>query len=920
VGAKAPARRTPRSTEQVTPLRLLTPLRRRLLALLLPMLALCTGALVPTIADIVKLHQREPTIRWPQLLNGAAFAGALESMVAIPIGLLLGLMLMVLTRDRDLAQSAALLLGRLADGLRKHNRTAAGGAAVYAGAAGIALFVAAGYKVIHVAFTTFKNRQLAALLLALATIGLGLVCALCAAVLRVWLLRLLTVVRRVPVLRMLGSALGAATVVLLGVAGGVVYLVFTYRPIVRLIDWRPLSYPSVAFGAGAVVLAFVLWLRARRLRHARPAGSGRHAALAVWGLALLGLWTYCFMAFEKFPALRTTLLRRSYGAARSFDIVSWALDFDNDGYLSFFGGGDCAPFDPAVHPGAPEIPGNGIDDNCYGGDLSPDKMHAPPRRFDQPLPPSLAGQRPNIVFITLDGLRADHVGAYGYTRPTTPNVDHLAKQAVIFERALTQAPSTRYSIPSFMTSKYFSQVPRKGGDEIPEPILPEALMMAEVLKQAGYRTGAALSYQVFERSWHLDQGFDVYDNTQAAYYVGKGMPSWNKDQPYVLVDVARKFLATTKPDKPFFLWTHFFEPHPPNVHRTKPRDFGADPIGQYDGELIFVDEKVGELLKAVQALPSAKRTIIVISSDHGREFGEHGAASHGYDVYVQSLHVPLIVYVPGVTPRRIKNPVALLDLLPTFVNFAGSRAAYSFEGETLVPQLVKGVEPNPERPIFSEVQVGFHDSHVINSITTRDFKLIYDVTFNTYQLFDTRTDPSERTDVSEKRPADAQRMKNLLHQVMERATLPGILEEIHSNILAAAPATPGIKQVNFGNQIEFLGFEVRPERPRAGAILTVSWYLKALTRPKLDYKFIVQLKGSRGAVFDAKHVPVRGQYPATKWSAGQIIRDQQHMRLPPEPQEWEVWVGFGTGHETLRVVPPAPMVNTAVLVGKFSTI
>jgi len=355
------------------------------------------------------------------------------------------------------------------------------------------------------------------------------------------------------------------------------------------------------------------------------------------------------------------------------------------------------------------------------------------------------------------------------------------------------------------------------------------------------------------------------------------------------------------------------------VRRTFPRDFGADLVATYDGELAFVDGKVGELLDIVRKRADAERTVVIVGADHGREFGEHGAASHGYDLYNQSLHVPLIFAVPGLAPRRIRNPVGLIDVLPTMVSLAGIKEAFDFEGESLLPQIVSGTEPPPDRPIFSEVAVGFHDAHVINSITTRDFKLIYDITLNTYQLYDRRTDLVEKTDVIARKPTEAKRLKLVMQQVREHATVPGIDEEIHSNIVASAPTNPRVKQVTFGGEIEFLGFEVHPERPRAGAILTISWYLKGLKPTRNDNKFIVHLRGSRGAFFDAKHVPVRGQYPTTKWRPGVIIRDQQHMRLPPEPQEWEVWIGFGAGHDILKPSPPLKMLNTTVLVGKFAT-
>ena len=894
-------------------------LTRRGLALVLPALALATGTLAPALVDAIKLWVREPALEWQHKLHAGTFIFGLLSMPGFILGLGVGVMALVLVRRRDPSVAAARLWNSSLGNLARKNRDPMAAATLYSATLGLLLFIAASYKLNHISFTAFKNQHLAALLLACLTPALMGAAVLATLVVRVGVERLMAGMARLPVLRLLATLAGAVTLLMGLAAGAAVLLGLRFLPIVRIIDWRPLSYPLLTLAVGGLILGLVLWARRRRLRHGpAPAGAGRRLALLLWALVLTASWGHCFVLLGDSALVRTALLRRAYGAARTFDLLSWGLDFDRDGYLSFFGGGDCSPFNAGIHPGAMEIPGNGVDDNCFGGDLSTKHLSAPERSFTHPLPPNVAAKKLNLVLITMDGLRADHVGAYGYKGATTPNLDALAKRSVLFERAYAQAPSTRYSIPSFQSSRYSSQVPRDPTLDIPRPIRPEALLMAEILKEAGYTTGAALSYMVFARTWKMDQGFDFYDNSMADYYNGKGSPGWNSDQPYVLTDVAKGFLDKQK-DKPFFLWVHFFEPHPPYVKRTKPKDFGDDEVGVYDSELAFGDERVGELLDHIAAHPAADRTVIAISADHGRGLGEHGLATHGYDLFTENLHVPLVIHVPGLAARRIKHPVALLDILPTFVNLAGIKKKFDFEGRSLVPQLVEGVEPPKDRPIFSEVQVGFQNSHVINAITTRDYKLIYDVTYNTFQLYDLRDDPTEQKNISDQDPAELKRMKGLLYKVMERATLPNIEEQIRSSIVPKAPATPGVRKVNFDKQIQFLGFKVHPERPGAGAIIYITWYIKALTKLNKDFKFIVQLKGKDGAFFDAKHIPVNGLYPATKWRPGEIIADTQHMRLPHVPQEYEVWVGFGLGHDTLPTVEKMEMVNTAVKVGKLTT-
>ena len=888
------------------------------MAVLLPLLATITATLACAGIDTYKLWYREPTLGLDQILHASVFALGLNSMAGAAPGLILGLLLMVITRRQDLSTTWDNATRSLFHWLVKHNSRAESAAWAYAVVTGLGLLLLGGYLLNYRFFTTFHNKSLAALTLACLFPALLAVVVLLVLFVRVGFVRVMVPLSRVPVLRLLATISSAVILPLLVVFAATVHLMLSYLPIVQIIDWRALSYPGFLVLGTIGLLWFSLWLRHRRLEMLEPASPGRHLGIFVWIAVFIACWSYTLIFMGDQTLLRTALLRRGWGAAHSYEFVSEALDFDRDGYLSFFGGGDCDPFNSHVHPGAIEIPGNGIDDNCFGGDLDAKHLINPKRQFDFPLPAALAQKKFNFVIISMDGLRADHLGSYGYDRPTSPFIDKLAQRSIVFERAYTQGPSTRYSIPSFLSSKYSSQVPRQGTLMIPRPILPDALLMAEIFQDKDFRTGAALSYMVFKRAWQIDQGFDFYDNSHAAYYHGKGSPSWDKDQPYLLVDTAKKFLSTVK-DQPFFLWTHFFEPHPPWAHRTKHKNFGKDIQGLFDGELRFGDEKVGELLAVLAKHPQADRTIIVFTADHGRGMGEHGTATHGYDLFVENLHVPLMFYVPGLKPRRIKNPVALLDLLPTLVNLAGFKDKYDFEGVSLVPQLVEGIEPAPGRAIFSEVQVGFQNSHVINAVTTRDYKLIYDVSFNTYQLFDLQKDPSELNNIAESNPQALKRLKGKLFKVMERATMPNIEEQIRASVIKKAPLTPGIKRVNFGNQIQFLGFEVQPERPQAGDVIHINWYIKSLTKVKRDFKVVVRLEGSKRTIFDAKHVPINGLYPMSKWPAGQTIRDRQHMRLSHVPQEYEVWVGFGIAHDYLKTIEPLKMVGTCVKVGTFKT-
>ena len=252
-----------------------------------------------------------------------------------------------------------------------------------------------------------------------------------------------------------------------------------------------------------------------------------------------------------------------------------------------------------------------------------------------PLPDGPRRPEADVLLITIDALRADHVGAYGYKRATTPHIDRLAAAGVRFARAYSQAPHTSFSVASMLTGKYFPTLARLAPGESHEPI-------AAVLRTYGWRTAAFYPPAVF----YVDAAkTKVYAATQLQLRV-RQVRVHRRPAPR---RSGRSPTTTRSSRERSFVWIHFFEPHEPyETHAGF--SFGAGDIDRYDSEIAYTDAAVGRLV--AEARKRRPGTIVVVAADHGEEFDEHGGRYHGSTLYEEQLHVPLIVSVPGVAPRR----------------------------------------------------------------------------------------------------------------------------------------------------------------------------------------------------------------------------------------------------------------------------
>jgi arylsulfatase len=322
--------------------------------------------------------------------------------------------------------------------------------------------------------------------------------------------------------------------------------------------------------------------------------------------------------------------------------------------------------------------------------------------------PSRKAPRPSVLLLTVDTLRADHLSAWGYPRPTSPVLDQLAAEGLRFELAQTQWPKTGPSFASMFTATY-------GKDngivrEIGKPLPCGFRTLAEELKALGYQTSAVVANGAVGREFYFDQGFDRYAE---AWKGAEGEAAIEiATRPDHVTHLALEALARLSSDQPFFLWVHYLDPHfpyrPPEpwrdefqndshfksekivLDRTKPKRVtgaigtsqildGKDDLGfyvaRYDAEIRFTDHEIGRLIDELKKRGLWDRMLTIFTSDHGESLGEHGYYfDHGMLPFQDVLHVPLAIRYPGIVPARVDpHPVELLHLAPTVLEYAGAK-------------------------------------------------------------------------------------------------------------------------------------------------------------------------------------------------------------------------------------------------------
>jgi arylsulfatase A-like enzyme len=336
---------------------------------------------------------------------------------------------------------------------------------------------------------------------------------------------------------------------------------------------------------------------------------------------------------------------------------------------------------------------------------------------------------PNIFLITIESLRTDHVGCYGYERDTTPALDALANEGILYENCYSVTSWTLAAHASLFTGLY----PTAANVIFPKDRLdPAYTTIAEALSDAGYETTAIVSGPYLRKAFKLDQGFAEYDDSIAAPPDRKRVGIADITNPQMEEALLAYFDRPREPGRPFFLFAYFWDPHydyippPPYDSMFRPADAkeinlthydspqnpvkkGISPqqlayvLSQYDGEIRCTDDVLGRVFQLMKNRGLWDNTVVIVTSDHGEEFFEHGKKGHKNNVYVESVLVPLVIKTPGQTaPRRDARLASMVDLLPTMLDFAGVERSFPLlHGYSLR-------EPDVGPPVFCELTTSWY--------------------------------------------------------------------------------------------------------------------------------------------------------------------------------------------------------------------
>ncbi len=371
--------------------------------------------------------------------------------------------------------------------------------------------------------------------------------------------------------------------------------------------------------------------------------------------------------------------------------------------------------------------------------------------------------RPNLLLVTIDTLRADHVGAYGAAFAQTPTLDSLAARGVRFANALSAAPLTGPSHATILTGL----LPPQHGvrDNIVFSLDPRHKTLATRLKALGYRTGAFVGAYPVAAAFGFRQGFDAFtENFKESEEPGAGAQRPANE----VVDDALSWLSAPAA-APFFAWVHLYDPHAPY---TPPEPYRATFANRpYDGEIAFTDAQLGRLFESLKASGRESNTIIAVVSDHGESLGEHGELTHAVLIYGSTLHVPLVIAGPGIQGgATVETRVSTVDLAPTFLRLLGSEPSAEMFGRDLSAAL-RGERLRPE-PLYAESLFGRLNCRwaSLRAWVEGDFKLIDG---GRTELFDLSRDPNESTNLAEQDAARVGRMRESLRRAVVRMAPEG---------------------------------------------------------------------------------------------------------------------------------------------------
>jgi arylsulfatase A-like enzyme len=417
----------------------------------------------------------------------------------------------------------------------------------------------------------------------------------------------------------------------------------------------------------------------------------------------------------------------------------------------------------------------------------------------------------HVLLVSIDTLRADHLGCYGYEKPTSPNLDALAAESIVFDAAWSTGPWTLPAHASLLTGLYPTH---HGARRERDPLSPGVATLAEALRARGFATGGVVNAIFVSEYFDLDRGFDSHETVA------------NNERPRGTArEVTRRGLAwlDAQGERGTFLFLHYFDPHSDytavsrfrepfatgggrlrghtrDLYRLnatgihpEPRDL-AHLVALYDAGIRQLDHDLGSLFASLRERGRMEDTLLVVTADHGEELADHGRFSHERH-YQETLRVPLIVRLPGAARggTRISEPVSLVDVAPTILGAVGAAAGAPADGVDLAPLWSGGTSPGASRRIFAQTGPRMRDD--LRSVREGGFKLILDRGSGARELYDLARDPGERENVSGRHPEVAERLAAAIAEL--EATAVG----------ASPPVDLDAESVSRLRELGYLGME-----------------------------------------------------------------------------------------------------------------
>jgi arylsulfatase A-like enzyme/Tfp pilus assembly protein PilF len=376
-----------------------------------------------------------------------------------------------------------------------------------------------------------------------------------------------------------------------------------------------------------------------------------------------------------------------------------------------------------------------------------------------------AAERPplNVVLITVDTLRPDHLGCYGYRSVKTPTIDGLAEHGIRFAHAFTPVPITLPAHTALLTGEF----PLATGihDFTGNKVRAGTETLARILRGHGYTTAAFIAAAVLDRRFGLNQGFDTYYDHFDFGHGEEVHLDFIERRGDQVVNEALKWLKSN-PKRPLFMWVHLYDAHTPYA---PPEPFASRyHTHPYDGEIAFVDAQLGRFFASLKQQGLYENSLIVLVSDHGESLGEHGEKTHGFFIYNSTLHVAMIFKIPGVAPRVVEDGASLVDVLPTVLQALKIPIPSSVQGRSLL-SLALGRPTGSQSVLYAEsypplLHFGWN---LLRGLQWHGLKYIETTR---PELYDTRTDPKELHNLVDTHHALAQQMRERLHDVIGRYT------------------------------------------------------------------------------------------------------------------------------------------------------